>query len=88
MPLLIGQGRKQVVHHLGQQPSRAMDLESATNDVGDAGVGSGEQEARSKKAKSDGTERVPGKSVFPVARVQKILKADKVGSYQYFLLPT
>ena len=65
-----------------------MDLESATKDVGDTGVDTGGQETRSKKAKSDGTERVPGKSVFPVARVQKILKADKVGSYQYLLLPT
>jgi len=65
-----------------------MDLESATEDVGAAGVDSGGQETRSKKAKSDGTERLPGKSVFPVARVQKILKADKVGGYQYFLLPT
>ena len=76
------------MHDLGQQPSRAMDLESATNDVEAAGVDSGEQETRSKKAKLDGTERVPGKSVFPVARVQKILKADKVGSYRYFLLLT
>jgi len=64
-----------------------MDLESATKDVETVGVDSGEQETRPKKAKSDGTERVPGKSVFPVARVQKILKADKVSGYQCSLLP-
>jgi len=57
-----------------------------TNDVEAVGVDSGEQETRLKKAKSGGTERVPGKSVFPVARVQKILKADKVRGYRYILL--
>lgn len=76
------------MHDLGQQPSRDMDLESATKDVETAEFDSVEQETRTREAKSDGTERVPGKSVFPVARVQKILKADKVGSYQHFLLPT
>lgn len=65
-----------------------MDLESATKNVEDVGVDFGKQESRSKKSKSDGTERVPGKSVFPVARVQKILKADKVGGYWYFFLST
>ena len=73
---------------LDSSHKRAMDLESATKGVETVGVDSGEQETRPKKAKSDGTERVPGKSVFPVARVQKILKADKVGGYLYFLLPT
>ena len=65
-----------------------MDLESATKNVEAVGVDFGEQELRSKKSKSDGTERVPGKSVFPVARVQKILKADKVGGYWFFFLST
>lgn len=60
-----------------------MDVESVTNDVDTIGVDLGEQETRSKKAKSGGTERVPGKSIFPVARVQKILKADKVRGYRY-----
>jgi hypothetical protein len=65
-----------------------MDMESATNDVEAIGVDAGEQETRPKKAKPTGTERVPGKSVFPVARVQKILKADKVSGYQYLFLFT
>lgn len=63
-----------------------MDVESVTNDVDTIGVDLGEQETRFKKAKSGGTERVPGKSIFPVARVQKILKADKVRGYRYILL--
>jgi len=64
-----------------------MDLESATKDVEAVGVDSREQETRPKKANSGGTERVPGKSVFPVARVQKILKADKVGGHRCFCYP-
>lgn len=63
-----------------------MEVESVTEDVEIVAVGSGEQETRPKKAKLSGTDRVPGKSVFPVARVQKILKADKVRSYRYILL--
>jgi hypothetical protein len=35
------------------------------------------QNAKSSKPKAI-VERVPGRSAFPVARVQKILKADKV----------
>ena len=65
-----------------------MDVESAIKDVEAVGVDSGEQETRPKKAESGGTERVPGKSVFPVARVQRILKADKVCGNRYPLLPT
>jgi len=65
-----------------------MDLESATKGVEVVGVDSGERKTRPKKAISGGTERVPGMSVFPVARVQKSLKADKVGGHRYFLLPT
>jgi len=61
-----------------------MYLESAIKDVEAVGVDSGEQETRPKKANSGGTERVPGKSVFPVARVQKTLKADKVDGHQHF----
>jgi hypothetical protein len=76
--LLIDQGREQVAHDFGQPPQRAMDAESATKGVEAVGVDAGEQETRPKKEKSGGTERVPGRSVFPVARVQKILKADKV----------
>jgi len=49
-----------------------MDLESTTKDVEAVGVDSGEQEIRPKKAYSGGTNRVPGKSGFPVAGVQKI----------------
>jgi hypothetical protein len=33
------------------------------------------------KKKKQTFEHVPGRSAFPVARVQKILKADKVGWY-------
>jgi len=58
-----------------------MYLESATKGIEAVGVDSGEQETRPKKANSGGTERVPGKWVLPVARVQKILKVDKVSSY-------
>lgn len=37
------------------------------------------QQTRQRKAKETRTStRVPGKSVFPVSRVQRILKADKV----------
>lgn len=62
-----------------------MDVESAMKDVEAVEIDTEEQETRPKKAKSSGTERVPGKSVFPVARVQKILKADKVSGYQCLL---
>jgi len=65
-----------------------MDVESATSGIEAVEVDSGVQETRPKQLKSGGTERLPGKSTFPVARVQKILKADKVSSYRYISLST
>jgi len=56
IPLLIGQGREQVVHNIGQLPQRAMDVESATSDVEAVGVDSGVQETRPKQLESSGTE--------------------------------
>jgi hypothetical protein len=52
-------------------------MEGATQDV-EAVLRNDATKPKPQKAPATATERPPGRSLFPVARVQKILKADKV----------
>lgn len=71
-PSSIARGRNQ-----NQGEGVILTMDESTLDVEATPVN---DESQTKTSKPSGglSERVPGKSLFPIARVQKILKADKV----------